>query len=732
MRNPTMAQRFLSMLIAGAACTTPALAGDNTMTAAGFSGLGITPNANLLGWGHASLAYDRQLPGVVNDPNGHNFVVGFGLLPNLEVSGRLATNSLNADCRTGCGARDLSASAKFGIGLDSTNRFRVAAGATDVGGSVTYFRTYYGVLTYSDGPWEVSAGLAHRSGGFRGSRSPLHGPFAAAAWQPLPLLRAHVEYTDSNAWTGVRLYAPKNWLPEGWTGYVGANARLTDTNLTNRSWFNVGISIPLYKVPSLALASRRGALPELAGTQQPLPAYEARTLPPGLPPASGPATPPPAKAAIQVAQDGHLVQLASLLKARGLEDISIGRAPDASIAVRANNATYNWNTADAIGAALGAIADGLGDTRSVFRLIVTQRQVPIVGVTGSSDCLRQWIAGENQACVAGELSTPGTSSLDALHAGVQWLVENAQPSWKTVRLALNPMLRTTLGTEFGAFDYSAGGSVAIVQPLWAGASGELRLAQEIARSDDFRNGGVFYGRRVRNGIDRLAFTQTWRVPMEQWLGQIDPLAIRQWGLTALTAQGTIGRFGGVFDGALASLRWEPGEGRHRLNLQAGHFRNNNFGQPGTPGPRRSTPILGSYRYDVTATRTHLEATAGRFMFNDLGVQVGLRQWFTDFSVSVFYRRSRFEVGSAQFGGIELSIPIGPRKDMNPGLFQITGTPRFSHSVETTLREPVGGNPQRPGAGLMPPTPTLDSTFNFDRASLLYFEDNIRRIRDAAR
>lgn len=729
-----MIHRSLLALFAGATlCTASAFAGENTMTSAGFSGLGITPNAHLLGWGRMDLAYDDQLPGVVRDPQGHNFVMGFGLLPNLEVSGRLATNSMNANCITeGCGARDLSASAKFGIGLDSANRFRIAAGVTDVGGSVTYFRTYYGVLTYNEGPWEASAGLARRSGsGINGSKSPLHGPFAAAAWQPLPLIRGQLEYTDGNAWAGLRLFVPKDWLPEGWSGYVGANARLTDTDLTNRTWFNAGISIPLYKVPSIAPASRRGPLPELSGTQQPLPGYEARTLPPAATPAPGHAISAPPSAPIQSGQDEQLMHLASLLQARGLEDISIGRVPDASIAIRANNATYNWNTADAIGASLGAIADGLGDTRSVFRLIVTQRQIPIVGVTGSSDCLRQWIAGENQACVAGELSTPGTSNLESLHAGVQWLVTNAHPSWKTVRLTLSPVLRTTLGTEFGAFDYSAGGSVAIVQPLWAGASGELRVTQEIARSEDFRSGGIFYGRRVRNGIDRLAFTQTWRVPMEHWLGQVDPLAIRRWGLAAITAEGSIGRFGGAFDGALASLRWEPGEGRHRLNLQAGHFRNAEFGRPGAAGPESSTPVLGNYRYNVTATRTYLEATAGRFMFNDVGFQVGLRQWFTDFSVAAYYRRTRFDNSSAQIAGVELSIPIGPRKDMNPGWFQVTGTPRFSHSFETSVRE-TAGNPLRFGFGVQPPTPTLDGTFNSDRASLLYFEDNIRRIRDAAR
>jgi hypothetical protein len=381
---------------------------------------------------------------------------------------------------------------------------------------------------------------------------------------------------------------------------------------------------------------------------------------------------------------------------------------------------------------LGAIAEGLGDTRSVYRLVLTQRQIPIVAITGPTDCLRKWIATQDAGCVAGELSTPGTTQLDALHAGAQWVVTKAQPSWKTVRFALSPLVRTTVGTEVGALDYSAGVGLSVVQPLWAGASGEVRLTQEAVRSDDFRRGGIFYGRRVRNGLDGLAFTQTWRVPLEQWLGAPDPLALRRWGLSALTAEGRIGRFGGSFDGALGALRWEPGEGQHRVTVQAGQFRNADFGEPGASGPRTATPILGSYRYNVSPTRTYLEGTAGRFMFNDLGFQVGVRQWFSDVSVALFYRRSRFDNRSAQFAGIELSVPIGPRKDMNPGLFQVTGTPRFAHTIQTLVRDASGTNTLLGGFGVMPPTPTLDSTFNSDRAGLIYFEDNIRRIRDAAR
>jgi hypothetical protein len=70
--------------------------------------------------------------------------------------------------------------------------------------------------------------------------------------------------------------------------------------------------------------------------------------------------------------------------------------------------------------------------------------------------------------------------------------------------------------------------------------------------------------------------------------------------------------------------------------------------------------------------------------------------------------------------------------MNPRGVQVTGTPRFGVGVETTAHE-NRSNPARTGFGVMPPVPSLETTtFNSDRAGLLYFEDNVPRIREAAR
>lgn len=717
---------------------------DTTLTQAGFTGLGITPSAHLLHWGTMEATYDNQMPGIRSNPAGHNYVLGFGLLPNMEVVGRIAVADHNCNFfteRTCRGPRDLSVSAKAGIGLDTAGRFRIAAGVTDFGGAATNFRSYYGVATFNEGPYELSAGLARRAAVSSPLRqSPLHGPFLAAAWQPLPWVRGHLEYTDSNAWAGVRLFAPATWLPEGWKAYVGLNQRLTSSNLTERNWFTAGVSIPLYKVPPLRGSAERAPAPGLAVQQLPLPAYEARVpsaqATTGVPPAAAPAAPPPATMAPAPAvtaaapTDADLQRLADALRGRGLEDIWVGRMPDGSVVARANNATYNWNSLDALGAALGAVGRTLGNGKTAYRFILTQRQIGLVAVTGQTDCLLQWIEKDTPTCPAGELSTPGTGALDPFQEGAAWIVRNAQPSNRTLRVGLSPVLRTNVATEVGTFDYSAGVNLGFRLPLWAGADAEWRVDQELTRSDNYQAGQVFGTRRIRNGTERLTFTQTLRLPAEAWFAPNDPIRARRLGLGAVYAQATVGRIGHHFDGALGSVRWEPGEGLHRLTGQVGYFRNADFGL--VPGePRTARPVLAQYRYSVAATRTYLEATAGQFMNNDVGAQLAMRQWFTDLSVGVFYRRTKFDNSAARsFVGLEVSVPIGPRRDMDPGLVQLTGTPRFTHGINTVVGNTT--NNVVSGYGVFPPAPSLDAVFNADRSGLHYFEDNIRRIRDAAR
>jgi hypothetical protein len=711
-----------------------------TMVQAGYTGLGITPTARMLSWGSTEINYENQLSGVFNRVGGHNYVVGFGLLPNVEVAARLAANENSSNCFAvgGCGTRDLSASGKLSIPLDRSGIWHAAVGATDLGGSITYFRTYYGALTASNGPWELTGGFASRRGpgSVRGSRSPLDGPFASVAWAPAPVVRAHVEYADSNAWAGVRLFAPVEWLPRGWSASFGVNRRLTETNLTKESWWTASVSIPLYQVRSASATTSRQAEAALvtsgAGTGSTTPSTPAASAPqaiergqPSAPPSTPDSRVAPAAAATAAAKpqlsDTDLADLSRSLQAKGLEDLWIGRLPDGAIAIRAENGTYAWNTADAIGAALGVIARSLGANQSTFNLVITQRQLPLVGVTGRADCLRSWIDTGENTCAVGQLTTAGTADLVNVHASASWVQTREKPSWRTVRLTVSPVLQSAVGTEFGVLDYDLAANFNARLPLWNGASVDGGVNAPLARTTDFEAGRIFGNSRVRSGIDRLAFTQIARIPFAP---------------AGVVGQLTVGRMGTFFDGALAEARWEPGDGRHRVSASTGFLSNNDYrnGRGALGSLERTIPALANYRYRFSPTRTDVEATAGRFVYGDRGVELALRQWFDDVSVSLFYRRTTFPSQvTRQFAGIQLSLPIGPRRDwaLAPGL-QIGGTPRFSHGLQTSIQDPRGGNPLRLNHGVRPPTQSLDTVLNSDRTGLTYFEDNVYRIRQSAR
>lgn len=756
-----LATSVATLLASVLAVATPAFAQTAqiapSLNASGTSGLSVTPTARLLNWGTASMAYDST---VVGGPNtrrygseGHNFVAGFGLLPNLEISGRIAASTINDNCYTQqCGIRDLSFNAKAGAALDRDNRWHVAAGATDIGGQTGNFRTAFGVVSYTPvDPVDLSLGYSMRRGS---ATTPLHGPFASAAYRPLAWLQTHVEYVDSKAWAGARVYAPANWLPDGWQAHIGANVRVAgDQNGAARSWLSVGLNVPLYKVPTRSATGTRAeySTQGIPASDVPLVADMAPRPVAVRPSNSGvvgplamrvsdPApitpvtqiTPTASVVAPTPVSDDQLIALGDALRAKGFEDIAIGRAPDGAIAVRLNNAVYNANTADGLGVALGVIARRLADQRAGYRLVLLQRQLAIVGVTGQADCLAQWIAAGPPKCTAGQLYTNGTTGLDALLAGTRWTVDGQAPSWKTPRLILQPVVRSAVATEYGVFDHSLALRAMVQQPLWSGAWLEVAGNAPLHNSDDYKRGQVFGQSRFDSQVDRYMAHQMFRVPVEKLFGADNAQNATRWGANAVTAHVAAGRIDANYRGTYAEMRWEPGEGRHRIQAEAGKFDRVTFYDANLP--INSKTALASYRYAFTPTRTYFEATGGQFLYNDRGVRFGIKQWFDDVSVTLYVRHTKFEWAGAgrTSAGIELNIPLTPRKDMSPNSspVQVVGNPRWAYGVETTVREDrnVLNTTQGVGANVS----MLDRTFNFDRSGLVYFEDNMPRIRSAAR
>lgn len=749
-----------TVILVGLGVAQPSFAQQSVLSASGFTGLSVTPTAHLLPWGSVAFAYDDKIVGgpATRSPyqeyktTGHNFVGGFGLSPYLEISGRLASSTMQTNCFVeNCGVRDLSFNFKAGVTLDEGNKFRIAVGGTDFGGQINYFRTIYGVATYSPENFDFSLGYARRASVLIGDAKPLDGIFGSIAYRPLSWLQTHVEYDDSNAWAGARVFAPAEWLPAGWVASVGANFQLRGEDRGKKNWMSLGVSIPLYKVPSTRSAGR--APSELGGAdpaERTVSTYVAETpkatirefsasgLPesPTLVVAQASTSPLPGLSSVatsvdasQAVSDHDLEELALGLKEKGFEDIYVGRMPSGAIAIQVNNATYNVNTADGLGVALGVVARRLGPSRAGYRLVLTQRQIAIVGIVGQADCLADWIAMKPPRCVAGTIHTPGTSAVSSILDSAEWVVAGKDPSWTTPRVILQPVLRTTVGSDYGVLDYSAGVRTTLQQPLWSGAYLEWSHVTPLSETEDFQPNRVYGADRIVSATDKILAHQILRIPIEKLFGENNAKTAAAWGATALTAHVAAGRVTSNYRGTYGELRWEPFDGQHRFGLEAGRFERTTAYDYFLP--RQSRPVLASYRYSFMPTRTDFEITAGQYLYNDRGGQFLITQWFDDIALNLYVRRTKYdyEQVSRTFAGIELIIPLTPRKDMSPTYHvQVTGAPRWAYGIETK----VGGiNYISTNQGLYPGAAVLDRTFNSDRAGAAYFEENMARIRSAA-
>lgn len=163
------------------------------LSPSGYTGSINTPNAHVQSWGVANLAWTNNNPEYARSfQEGHfgSLNVGIGLLPGLEVVGRLAFDGdLNCNMyQAGCNSRsrDLSLSAKYQLPLQLGDHTRVAVGMSDFGGAATNFRQVYGVATTQWRNTELSLGYSHA----QSTRALMHGVFGSARFALSPLAPA--------------------------------------------------------------------------------------------------------------------------------------------------------------------------------------------------------------------------------------------------------------------------------------------------------------------------------------------------------------------------------------------------------------------------------------------------------------------------------------------------------------------------------------------------------------
>ncbi|MGM0768012.1 MAG: YjbH domain-containing protein [Pseudomonadota bacterium] len=592
----------------------------------GYSGLLNVPSAFVLKHGQGDFQVSDQA--IVRGEYGYykNFSGGVGLYDHIEVGGRIAWAETQSNCfRTGCGGiRDLSINAKARIPFIPDDWFSVALGVQDLGGEVNFFDATYGVVGRRFGPVELNLGYGQIDTA-RVQPGPryLDGVFGGAVYRPTEWLQLIGEYDGVDTRAGIGVSTPEDWLPAGMRVKTKVLAYDRGDTASDRHFVSIGLSIPFGEL-------RKPSEPKTA-------VLRARN---DVEPAQGSASKSDPVVARQVGQ---------ALASAGYERVRTISEGD-TLRIEAENNVYNRNERDALHDIAQRVRDDAGEHARV-NLTLLNQGLPI---------LEQEIALGDAAESSGESYVAQAWSKRTLfnpQPDPEWDFEGGSgPAWRP-RLTLAPSISSGVATEYGVWDASVGILSELSTNLWPGALASVSYNTEVARSDDFEPGGVFYEDRQRNGLIEAEVQQAFKLH-PQVLAVIHG-----------------GRYARNFHGALGEAVWVSGRGDHVVGVVGGQFVDDR-----NSDNERYQSLL-RYTYYNSSLDLQLKAWAGRFFEEDDGFRLESRIWFGDNALILGYRNT-----NAEFLSLGWSMPLTPRKDHQFKYLQVRGDVDWSYQVQTRINE----------------------------------------------
>ena len=683
---------------------------------AGFTGSINSPTADVLDPGMATLSWTNSNPEKKRSNAGEGAFgsvnLGFGVLPGLEVVGRLAyegdlhCNMFQASPPCS-GLRDLSASGKYQLPLRFGWDTRLAFGAVDVGGAATNFRSYYGVATSSFGSVDVSLGYAKGNHTY----SSLDGLFGSTQVFLTDNWRALAEFDSHDLRVGVRYARP---LTEQLALEVGISRKLSDR--TDQQAWQAGIALTLsFDKRNLNRGTRR--LPvttSTLGSAQPA-AASANAMPVAVAVAAPAAVPAAAAAEAEsvATQARRADELASRLSKAGFSSVWVGFDEARHWVVQTEPLVWRKNRLDALGMALALWQKSARGDEQV-RLTLTYLQDPVLSVAASSACLSRFTEG-NWWC-DGRAALALDNGQSARAPALGWAVAPAQTQrWEALRpqFELGPVLRQHLGNEVGLYDASVGLNLAWEVPLGRGLLWQGRVTAPVLNTENFGSDKAYGRERVRSGVESTVLS---------YQQQIGP---RMW------AQGSVGYVQHNDYGGQLDVAWLSPEGSVRLSALAGYYVGKDT--TGLSNDTVTHPIgLAAARWSLVDGRWMLEAQAGQFYNQDHGVRFASHHWFGDNRLTLYYRDTRYS-GSinpdrVKYAGFEISMPIGERAATMVGPATVRGSDQWVYGIGSRVGNSI--NSLNAGYGVVPEIRhnLLSDTLDYDRAGLADMTANLYRVR----
>jgi hypothetical protein len=676
------------------------------MSVGGPTGGMTIPSGRLLPDGALALGINNSMdPRYAQAARADNYLFGLGVLPGLELSGRIVNYPIDLPKPRNFLIRDLSANIKLALPKMLRDQPEIAVGINDLHGGASRFGSKYLAASERFGPALATVGVA------RGAPS-LNGWFGGLeVILGNDGLSALAERHGGVIYGGLR-FASKPVAALGNASVVATAQRSAGAYDTLRRPFDRTVAvfqlvIPLGRADAVAHASRRADAPSRAIAADIATANPEAAL--AAPAASTPIriAAPAAVAMVgaverhaPVVSGGWVHALHGALERAGLERVRVGLASN-KLVVAYENHRYNRNEADALGIVLGAAAMLAPDQVTRVAAITKRAGLAMYETSIDRDGFRRYLSG-------GAGSDARRWMEVAMHprddGTVRWLDESEGARGYS-RVVVTPVLRSFVGTEYGVLDYSLAVAARPIVPLWPGAELSAEVAAHVADSDDVRRGVYAYAHQ-RSGLKSALLSQTF------WLG--DHV------LNVTTAGRLQYDYRGVQNETL--LLVPGGDDLVRVEYSRVHF---------SDAFQTVRLVSAGAFYSWRFEPLHLSVEAGlqQYTGNDRGPSLSVTRWFGDVQAQATLRRS----GQHTFAGFQLAFPLTPRQGMRPGYTHVEGASRFAYGLTTQLAHEGQRNAIMPGVGesISPTYDMQDMLLNQGRFSRAYLITQLPRMRDAA-
>ena len=673
---------------------------DTDINVQGFGGLINVPTANSIGYGELHWTFSNLTDngaysnGTSNGlyQEGNNLSLTVSPFPGLEATVRNTGGTFD-------GRSDLSANFKYSPTFIPKEWFSVAFGMQDVGSIVSFTKSKFVVVSKDIGQFRMTAGAGSAMLNRANIAKRYEGGFYGVQYQPFEWLQLQAEHDGVNNAIAATFKTPAAWMNNQAQLYTSVMTGDYDAGDGNDKVFmqvglrvnlfqgtNTGLNEPNYK--SMQMRDDLGWF--VAG--EGMPGYSAEPL--TLSPTSHQAQP---KFTDMV---NHLISLENALAEHGFEDVWVGYQ-GAQLYVRIENSLYNRNNIDAIGVALGMVANLAPAQVSHVDFTLSRYGVPTFRVQGNIGQLVKFYQGD---MLEPQLTAATPQSRDDVLAS--WIGGTQQPYF-TPRVKLYPIVPNFIGTEIGQVDFNLTLRANAHMPIWQGAELYAEYDLSVARSEDFEAGGSFWKYRTQTGLKSVFARQTMQLPFNVYVAG---------GVGIVKEQ-----YNEEHNVAVLEAGWQSNNGRHRLGYHYAYLQT----RLASGIDRRI--FTGSYRYYMPELDLNVFMEGGQFWAGDKGMTVGLSTNIGDSVLRVFASETDVSIK-----GIGFTVPLGPRKDMSPSKygFQARMAERFNYGLATSSYK--GTNQIFVNRAYRPAyMQQLNGRyFNFDRLGIAYINENLPRLRQA--